>query len=435
MNKVKLTPTGIVVASLSFSLAIYGLLTNSLIIFLVSLLFLVLTYFNYIYTLALGEVTNFIKIERSINPPLIREGREAKIKLSLRNLSPIFIPRIEVVDEVPERLKVVKGSPKVVTLLMPKSSIEITYVVKGVGLGNHRFKSIRLYLSDFLGLTIVSLSLSVEGTLKVTPAYLEVHESPFIKGAEISVGPLKAGKGAGYDIVSIREYVSGDDTRRILWKALARTGKLLVREDLSESRPKVLLVIDLSLNNWLGEVGNTQAEWIMRLASSIAYWTLRNLGDMDSIIFYGNKIDVLTNLRGMKGLNDYLLALSSTEPLTSSYYLIRILVDSIRKISTKKHILIFITGREFILNIPLKVLRKLCDVEAQKKFLIIFNKKEQKLVKRKVSWNEAKERIIDYALLKLQKFLTPLNVKVINVTKIEEFFRISRDIEYLLYLR
>lgn len=46
------------------------------------------------------------------------------------------------------------------------------------------------------------------------------------------------------DATHVREYSRGDDIRRIHWRSSARTGELMVRQDDSEPRPSLVIVLD-----------------------------------------------------------------------------------------------------------------------------------------------------------------------------------------------
>ncbi|MEU4746529.1 DUF58 domain-containing protein, partial [Actinosynnema sp. NPDC023658] len=48
----------------------------------------------------------------------------------------------------------------------------------------------------------------------------------------------------GTDLVGLREYVPGDDLRRLHWATSARTGTLMIREDADPARPHLAVVLD-----------------------------------------------------------------------------------------------------------------------------------------------------------------------------------------------
>jgi len=54
----------------------------------------------------------------------------------------------------------------------------------------------------------------------------------------------KVAWGEGSEFFSLREYLPGDDIRRIVWRVSARVGKLIVRELVSETCRNVVIVLD-----------------------------------------------------------------------------------------------------------------------------------------------------------------------------------------------
>ncbi len=71
----------------------------------------------------------------------------------------------------------------------------------------------------------------------------------FLRNTERSFGQFTTNRrGAGQDLLSLRDYQASDDIRRIDWKATARTGQITVREFSSDDdrRITVVLLIDSS---------------------------------------------------------------------------------------------------------------------------------------------------------------------------------------------
>jgi uncharacterized protein (DUF58 family) len=56
----------------------------------------------------------------------------------------------------------------------------------------------------------------------------------------------------GTDLVGLREYVPGDDLRRLHWATSARTGTLMVREDADPARPHLAVVLDDRAEGYAG---------------------------------------------------------------------------------------------------------------------------------------------------------------------------------------
>ncbi len=77
---------------------------------------------------------------------------------------------------------------------------------------------------------------------KIEPVEIEILKLPF------EVGKLVAPKkGAGQDLLSLRDYQPQDDLRHVDWKATARAQRIIVREFAAEDERRVTLIFDTRL--------------------------------------------------------------------------------------------------------------------------------------------------------------------------------------------
>ncbi len=59
-------------------------------------------------------------------------------------------------------------------------------------------------------------------------------------------------RGLGIDVLGVREYVPGDDFRKIAWKATAKTGRLMVKEFEGRSFRNLVVIVSLHNEHFLG---------------------------------------------------------------------------------------------------------------------------------------------------------------------------------------
>lgn len=79
--------------------------------------------------------------------------------------------------------------------------------------------------------------------VRVVPRVLPVRGLP--SGARRGqVGADERVERGGTDLVGLREYVPGDDLRRLHWATSARTGTLMIREDADPARPHLAVLLD-----------------------------------------------------------------------------------------------------------------------------------------------------------------------------------------------
>lgn len=77
----------------------------------------------------------------------------------------------------------------------------------------------------------------------IFPKILEIDEE--LPDAPLDAGKFSASKhGFGQDLLSLRDYLPGDDLRRVDWKATARTRRIIVREFAAEDERRVTVIFD-----------------------------------------------------------------------------------------------------------------------------------------------------------------------------------------------
>lgn len=83
-------------------------------------------------------------------------------------------------------------------------------------------------------------------------------------------------KGQGLEFSEVREYVPGDDVRRISWNVTARRNKPYIKKYDEEREQTVMFVVDLSASGQFGSVNTTKNELIAELTSVLAFSALKN---------------------------------------------------------------------------------------------------------------------------------------------------------------
>lgn len=80
-------------------------------------------------------------------------------------------------------------------------------------------------------------------TLQVTPRVLTV-DGPLLGRRRGHVGGYGLVERGGTDLVGLREYVPGDDLRRVHWAGSARSGVPMVRDDADPAEPHLTVLLD-----------------------------------------------------------------------------------------------------------------------------------------------------------------------------------------------
>jgi uncharacterized protein (DUF58 family) len=106
----------------------------------------------------------------------------------------------------------------------------------------------------------------------VVEGYLSgLHRSPYF--------------GQSVEFVQHREYVAGDDPRRIDWKAWSKTDKYYIKQYEEETNLRSTLLVDVSESMQFGTRGTTKYEYACAIAASLAYLLLRQQDSVGLVSF------------------------------------------------------------------------------------------------------------------------------------------------------
>ena len=103
-------------------------------------------------------------------------------------------------------------------------------------------------------------------------------------------------KGRGMDFADVREYVPGDDVRRIDWNVTARLRKPFIKRHVEERELVVMLLIDVSGSGHFGTAGGdsataaTKRELAAVLAGALAFSAVRD-GDRVGLLMFSDRVE------------------------------------------------------------------------------------------------------------------------------------------------
>ncbi|MBY0359034.1 MAG: DUF58 domain-containing protein [Candidatus Obscuribacterales bacterium] len=129
--------------------------------------------------------------------------------------------------------------------LAPKSMATLRYNLLPRSRGAYEFGDIQLrYLSVF-GLFWRQVAIATEQKVKVYPDLKALQELSVKLARSSELGVLKVRRrGQGTDFASLREYVNGDDVRRMDWKATARKERPVLRIYEIEQEQTLMVLVD-----------------------------------------------------------------------------------------------------------------------------------------------------------------------------------------------
>ena len=269
---------------LAVALFVLSALTRQPIAFLAALFALVIGLVPEIwYRFALRNLC----IRQQVSTPRAFFGETLTLAISVENQKLLPLPWLEMEDEIPEQLKLLTGRTAptykvnrvaLVNSLSLWSFQRVTrqYRLRCMGRGVYTFGPAYIRSGDPFGWLVREERIAVRETLLVYPLIAPIESfglptrHPFGTRAtprRVLEDPLR--------VAGVREYVLGDDPRRIHWKATARAGELRskVYEPSSQHRLFILLDINTYKESWMGLDPEIQ-ELTIAAAASLAMWAL-----------------------------------------------------------------------------------------------------------------------------------------------------------------
>lgn len=123
--------------------------------------------------------------------------------------------------------------------------------------------------ADPFGLTRNDSVMGESRELVVAPRVADLSGSGFsLAGGDGSVRASRRNAAGNNDDVMTREYRRGDALRRVHWRATARAGDLMVRQEEESSYPTARLVVDTRQSGYPSPTGD-DFEWVLSMVASL----------------------------------------------------------------------------------------------------------------------------------------------------------------------
>lgn len=191
-----------------------------------------------------------VQVSRAVQPARLTAGESAVALLTVTNRRRRTVRGLVVTDAIND--DTVEASLPPVTALAPS---RVHYRIPTDRRGRLRMGPLAILRTDPLRLAARSRPFRQMDTLWVHPRTHPV--TPFPTGVVVDVDAQLSENAPRGTITfsTLREYVIGDDLRLVHWRSTARTGKLMVREHVDTSQPRLAVVVDTRPEVWVGADG------------------------------------------------------------------------------------------------------------------------------------------------------------------------------------
>jgi uncharacterized protein (DUF58 family) len=146
-----------------------------------------------------------------------------------------------------------------------------------------------------------------------------LHQSPYL--------------GFSVDFAEYRQYMPGDDIRRIDWKVFARSDRYYVKQYEGETNTNIYLLLDISGSMGYQSASLSKIEYASYLAASLAYFAQRQKDSVGLVTFDDHLVDKLPPRCRLGHLSSLLHILDKVKPTAKTEFgrPLQALADTLRK--------------------------------------------------------------------------------------------------------
>lgn len=183
-----------------------------------------------------------LTVERSQLPLRMRVGQTVPVELKVRTERRVSTILLE--ESIPERI----GRPVYLPIggLRPGQELTQAFTMAPTLRGVYQIGPTTATWSDPFGFTTHQQIVAEACEIVVHPQVEPVHDRVLTRMWEDPPirPPVSKPWPVGFEFYGMRDYVPGDDLRRVVWTAYAKTGRLLVRESEQGITDRVVILID-----------------------------------------------------------------------------------------------------------------------------------------------------------------------------------------------
>jgi uncharacterized protein (DUF58 family) len=193
--------------------------------------------------LTVGMTRVRIDVSRELHPPRVHAGSPSRVEVRVENVGTRRSPLLTLRDGVSGT----RGARLLVGPLAPGASARAAYRLPTERRGILTIGPLDIELTDPFGLARSTMTASGASELTVYPHVDELAPLPLTTGNDPLAGaehPNSLGRG-GEDFYALRDYVIGDDLRRVHWPSTARHDELMVRQDELPWQGRATVLVDV----------------------------------------------------------------------------------------------------------------------------------------------------------------------------------------------
>ena len=217
-------------------------------------------------------------------------GDDNRVTIELANHRPYKV-RFDVIDELPVQFQ--QRNWKRNFSLNGREIFSFDYFLKPLERGEYAFGIINIFLRGPLNMVIRHITSGEEKNVAVYPSYMQMKKFQLMAVTnQLQAGGSRRLRklGSSLEFEQIKEYVQGDDYRRVNWKATARKNSLMVNNYMDERSQQVICLIDKGRSMKMPFEGMTLLDYAINTTLVLSNIVLMKQ-DKSGLLTFGKKID------------------------------------------------------------------------------------------------------------------------------------------------
>jgi uncharacterized protein (DUF58 family) len=218
-----------------------------------------------------------LAVVRRFGPPVATVGAPVAVEIDAKNAG--WTPS-GAADGADQLAWSTAAGPRVpIPPIAPRRATRLRYTIRAPHRGIYAVGPLVVDYEDPFGLVRTTLRVGSPDRLVVAPPLVRLPTTGgALTRAEGESTVIQRRASGSFDDLITREYRPGDALRRVHWKASARRGNLMVRQEEPRSHPEVRLLLDtrrsayddVEFGPMLGPSDSESFEWAIRMIGSMA---------------------------------------------------------------------------------------------------------------------------------------------------------------------
>lgn len=217
---------------------------------------------------ALASAT--LTARRTVQPSRLFFDAHGEVELVITNIGRLATAILQVEDRIPTSLA---DNPRfVLTPIRGGGSVSLRYGLHGRHRGRFEAGPLEIRLRDPFGIASRPRRFGDTDEVIVYPPVWRLEAGVPLGGSMATGGEGRPRPLAGGDeLANVRDYVRGDDLRKVHWRSTAHRGKLMIRQDESPQNPQATVVLDVRRDAHHGVGAASSFELAVSAAASVTY--------------------------------------------------------------------------------------------------------------------------------------------------------------------